>query len=164
MTAPFLKAMLTASLLASAAAEAESPRQVALIIDQAGTPCVSAFAAGTWGWAVAPESSIGDRFTVPAGQVFILTDVEWSYTGIDPTNPPVLELGSDFAGHYWTPFLELDTDHVTGTVASGRLHLHTGIAITSKDPVSAFCIVANGPEPTRFNAQGHFAPLDRDGG
>jgi hypothetical protein len=129
---------------------------VDLMIDQAGTLCTSASSAGPWGFAVAPVDTIGVRFTIAANEVFVLTDVEWSFGNIDRENPPlVLSLGSDFSSHFWTPFLQLDGDNLIGNTLVGHVHLRTGIVVTSQNTTSAFCVVGN-TKPARFNAQGFF--------
>jgi hypothetical protein len=85
----------------------------------------------------------------------VLTDVEWSYGGVDRESaPPVLSLGSDFSSHFWTPFLQLDGDNLIGNTLVGHVHLRTGIVVTSQNTTSAFCVV--GTKPARFNAQGFF--------
>jgi hypothetical protein len=128
---------------------------VDLMIDQAGTLCTSASSAGPWGFAVAPVDTIGVRFTIPQGEVFVLTDVEWAYSNIDPENPPVLSLGSDFSSHFWTPFLQLSGSGLIGTTLAGSAHFRTGIVVTSQNTTSAFCVVGN-TKPAGFNAQGFF--------
>jgi hypothetical protein len=144
------------SVALATTAHAAPPQLVDLILDQANTMCTSP--SGNWGFAVAPASTIGVRFTIPSGQVFVLTDVEWAYTNIQPASPPVLQIGSDFTTHFWTPFLALDADHVTGTTASGHVHLSSGVLITSTNKTSAFCVVTGTAKPARFQAQGVFIP------
>lgn len=137
---------------------ADVDRTVDLMIDQAGTRCLY-LGGSPWGLAVAPVDSIGVRFTVPQNEVFVLTDVEWSYGAVDPENPPVLSLGSDFAIHFWTPFLQLRGNSLIGNTLAGSEHLRTGIVVTSHDPTSAFCVVGT-TQPASFNAQGYFAGVD----
>jgi hypothetical protein len=133
---------------------------VDLMVDQAGTPCV-AFEA-TWGLAVAPVDSIGLRFTVPQGEVFILTDVEWAFGDVDPANPPLLSLGSDFSTHFWTPFLQLAGGSLIGNTLAGNAHFSTGVVVTSHDATSAFCVVGS-KKPVSFNAQGYFTNEEAPG-
>jgi hypothetical protein len=131
------------------------PDQIAdLMIDQAGTRCVAD--GGPWGFAVAPVDTIGVRFTIPQNEVFVLTDVEWSFGNVNPENQlPVPSLGSDFSTHFWTPFLRLGGDSLIGTTLAGQAHFHTGIVLTSQNATSAFCVYGT-TQPTRFNAQGFF--------
>jgi hypothetical protein len=139
--------------------EVSADQIVDLMIDQAGTRCPGA--GGAWGFAVAPVDTIGVRFTIPRSEVFVLTDVEWAYADVNPENAlPVLSLGSDFATHFWTPFLQLDGDSLIGNTLVGRAHFRTGIVVTSQNATSAFCVVGN-TQPTRFNAQGFFTEESR---
>lgn len=72
-------------------------------------------------------------YVLPSGDTFVITDIEWSQTGCNPSQPCLFSIGVSNTGTPPPSFLTTTLADANG-LAYGAEHLTSGIAVTQEIP------------------------------